>query len=1731
MATDDRAARLAASIRASQAGRRRTNGGNNGLAAAQQAWAANRGASAEPEEGDWDKFWRPAGQVINTLSAGAYGTTGRISKQFDRLRTGVEDAAARGEKPDPLKMILETIGNYPGDFISSAGAALTGDTENMKSGSDAIESIADAIGTAKQDISYKNVQDNVNPVAKGVGGFALDIAGDPLIAVPGGVILGGVKGAGKGAVAAARATEGGNLAKTLAMPAGAIKEIPRGILDGMNKVEVGRAARAEQKANVKAMKANETGRADLGWITHEVQPTALTAAGKRAETVVEDIPAAVKVGNEVADAIPTPKPVPTPPPAAAAAVPAVSKAVQTAANKVAKDTQHATVTENRVTNALSDAAELDVRAKQANLMGDAIRGAAAAGPRSDDMLAALRSLSHDAPVYTAPIQREIRNLKPLAPKPVPADVALWNREVERLLGVDARKELRGVRDPAVFAERVDQISRQRIRKTFEGVSASNILRSKDGFTTAKGLDEEELRNLAKALGFARPPKAVAGETRVADFLRKKNVKKVYDNARHAEKATLGAFKASGVPGGQAIDELAKTLDADEMITAGKQDVLEAAGALPGGWAADFEDALKAIIPTDIQKYRHTVTSEKTGITYIADAAEFGDNVRAIPKYTFTQNSALSYMKRAIQLASSRAGAGATLGMERSAFLARYIEDAAEYLDLRLRSLGITPVTTALRTEGDILKNGTEVAFLGLSDVLQALPEGAIEPILAMGKNVNLPITMIHDMGRWALKSAEMEVDQAQKIINLSKIAQKHIDRMPDSAAVKFAQGTKGDRIVRGIATMFASPEVYTKLAEANIRNGAFANAVATARGARASVPVLKAIENAIKNPLASTGSQIDAILDAQKQLDSKIGGEGLSGTLAASVARHQLEQGTAALTDVGQIKQARAAARQDATMLDSSGKPLTEGAKESLKIKAAQSTEGANLPGNTERAVPGAPQTPARVAANERAVRESSTARTDEHTAINSEADGISDGIMKTVEDSYDDAADYAMDYDEVLANSLLGLPNWLRSAYKGAEKMSGSFMKGDLKPLEIARSMSARNLSNEYTKALNVLGKKYDVPTRLAAWNLIRSMDNNDDLARVLATADPQAAQAATELWPLMNLVFDHSNHGMLQRVGFDADYLNSYLRRSGIKPRYLMAPGTRSWESGTAWKEFQFLDGDDPFAVLGTYHHALQSASVTPDIAASFAAQFGNASTRYGDAMTPAEASAKGWKKANINTGREHGLFSFLDEDQYYPPEMLEQLAYMDRFLAASKTLDGDTFFDKAFRYIDPVVNMMKASITLWRPGHHVTNMMGEGLMNTLAGVANPKHYSDAMQIMRAAGQMDDGGIEAINKYIAKSAPEGFQLKTAVGNGMPLTIGGKTTMLDYGSAHKLLDRYGIVIHHNVAEDLLNETAEQLRPRTGVQAGLDKAQHIVGPQWLGKASAARDNVFRIAHANKLMTERSWRSVDEMMSHVAKEINSFHPNMQTLSAFEQKYVRRMIFFYTWQRQALSRIVESLIDTPSRVTAASKFVYNASVANGVDPQSFGEPMPNDPRIASYNAGNMTSVLWNGGLTPGQEPSEEDGSFLWGASINAPQLDILQSVFGGVQINPDRSGIDQFTDSASQLGEKAIAGNLAPWMRIPAELATGHRFGGAPINNTGEYLIDQTGLRTASVLLDQNRSDVPDTPELAEARAATTGLNWLTGAKFTNFTGYKQQARAAADRAEELQRMREAGLLEE
>lgn len=537
-------------------------------------------------------------------------------------------------------------------------------------------------------------------------------------------------------------------------------------------------------------------------------------------------------------------------------------------------------------------------------------------------------------------------------------------------------------------------------------------------------------------------------------------------------------------------------------------------------------------------------------------------------------------------------------------------------------------------------------------------------------------------------------------------------------------------------------------------------------------------------------------------------------------------------------------------------------------------------------------------------------------------------------------------------------------------------------------------------------------------------------------------------------------------------------------------------------SWASAQLDDQLGALGFLSEYTSALHAVQTRIGIGQSFSSFFG----RTADMAKAEGIDLKTLQK--IDPKDEFG--KFLDPDMLYDIEELKRFEFVKKYVTYEKSFRGST--QKIVDFSDRITRFLKASHTTWRLGHHVTSIIGEAAMNTLAGVNSPKYYHNAFNILvKFDPSQYKGDPNLFKSYIEMSSPKGLQMNgDFVGTvGYVSASTGKRTVVTDEAVAYAAERLGILTRggQSTVEDLELDTLGQFRNDfVGAASRMNNS--------LAEFSSHRDNIFRMAHFVKELEKGGvYKSFEEAAIAAAQKVAAYHPTIGGLSAFERKYMRRAVFFYTWQRIAATRVFGLMIEKPGAVIIPSKIQYAFAEANGFNPESFGDPWDPDGMYASWDTGNLYGPQFQG-------PQGEGDAMGFGPAI--PQLDILNSLFGGFTLKPGETGLDAFTKGTQNLAGQ----NLSPLPKWFAELSTGNRVGtGGNIVDPLEYALDQVGgINTISKVTGIGRQpETGLTPDEIKEKADRSLINWTLGQKLKDYKTSQTEKQWSADQAAALRNL--------
>jgi hypothetical protein len=531
--------------------------------------------------------------------------------------------------------------------------------------------------------------------------------------------------------------------------------------------------------------------------------------------------------------------------------------------------------------------------------------------------------------------------------------------------------------------------------------------------------------------------------------------------------------------------------------------------------------------------------------------------------------------------------------------------------------------------------------------------------------------------------------------------------------------------------------------------------------------------------------------------------------------------------------------------------------------------------------------------------------------------------------------------------------------------------------------------------------------------------------------------------------------------------------------------------------------LEADNALDIMSKTYSAMQLSRIKPAIAGSLRQNFSHTA----DGLTYQQAIDRGYKPI-AETDALSRFINIGDKPVLFHPQIIRRMGAVNGHLNYERNFDGN--WQKFWNIVDPTIGVMKSSITLWRPGHHMVSAVGNTLMNTIAGV-KAGDYAAAVRIMTRRGDLDDVDEDVVTQALRGGDLSAIKIVDGQ-DVVELVIDGKKVNVPL----EILSRGGeelggVPISAKATKDIPDEANPSVMGLDGITRrnpalrGVSNIDHA-----LGRFAAARDNVARWALYVRELRRKPHATIEDAILYASSKVHEFHPTVGTLSAGERKYARRIFYFYTWQKQAMFKIMELAANQPALVTMPSKALYALATANGMNPESFGDPWNPEGLYASYYTNSVFGPQWE---------DIERGAV--GIKPASPQLDIMDAYFSTFSTKPNRGFWEGLGEMMAGAGEAIVGKNLTPIARIPMELLTGNRTGDmGQITNLPEYLLDQTGLGGLSRVTGftpwgAERSDIKE-GEFGEADRERQWFNTLTGFKLTYYENPASVERARQER---------------
>lgn len=654
---------------------------------------------------------------------------------------------------------------------------------------------------------------------------------------------------------------------------------------------------------------------------------------------------------------------------------------------------------------------------------------------------------------------------------------------------------------------------------------------------------------------------------------------------------------------------------------------------------------------------------------------------------------------------------------------------------------------------------------------------------------------------------------------------------------------------------------------------------------------------------------------------------------------------------------------------------------------------------------------------------------------------------------------------------------------------MIHGFRMGNLNDIYRTEQGMQESLQKAYTDGLGVLQKKYGKEQFDQTVNYIISGGTK--------ASDPVLAEAMRDIKPMMDHVFDPEDlvGNTLLRLGLDIDTLNHVKDAKGLKKYQFSKTASGKVEQSTL-EEMRLWQVNDWADFLSRMQSAALEASTRKAVGNDFARQFGH------DTFEP------GMVKLAKTDYAKAPMSHYTDNTKWY---WKDEVDMMRRFNNEVDKAIGYTGSNKAIesfvKNMDRYARLWKPANTIFRLGHHIKTFIGDSMMNFLYGVKNPRHYANALNAMRSAGQFK-GDIKELSKMYdsrqlvdsANGAKKAFTVTLRDG-----------TKVDISQAqlYQLGMRTGALPTFRTAEDIL-------APKEGKTNLVDKGTDWLMNTKIGKGagwlSEQNNHLHSLAQMSHLLSDPKFTgkftNLDDASRAAALEVLKWHPNAAGLTKTEMKYHRRVVPFYTWFRQAVPKILMATLDHPGRVTAYPKATYAFQQSIGMEPESYSEPFSSRESLPSFMKGMVSGNLQVGG-----------GNFSY--NLGSP-AETLQGIFSGGSVPTGEDGeVPSWGSSLIKSTGANLAGMVNPLLTLPFELTQGEKVTGKRISDASEG-IDQvipfastfggiSGYSPSGTVGNLFNSD-PNTPLLDPQRAVALGekenwlntstINWLLGLGITN-----------------------------
>lgn len=673
------------------------------------------------------------------------------------------------------------------------------------------------------------------------------------------------------------------------------------------------------------------------------------------------------------------------------------------------------------------------------------------------------------------------------------------------------------------------------------------------------------------------------------------------------------------------------------------------------------------------------------------------------------------------------------------------------------------------------------------------------------------------------------------------------------------------------------------------------------------------------------------------------------------------------------------------------------------------------------------------------------------------------------------------------LEKNLGKLPKWALNDNKAVEFLMGRVAtwwgQADLRPMSLVAMASAASTAAARGKALDKMFKGYSAAQRLEAFRAAQG------IGPVHSTEVATLARGIQQT--MDNLLGQAMGASVLLRSGVNRDLLNGWMKRYGCgfqfskgKIKDPVSGAEHDFSKGTDWVDswkMHDIGTDDPADWMFHTMQALEQATREKSWMDEAAERFG--SPAYGKEFT---TKVEG-----------HPYL----EGYYFPREIAPQLARAIRDWSLPVGSNN-----KYIQLYDRALSMWKSGVTIYRPAHHIRNLVGDLYMGALDGVVSIKPYKLAVQVQKAIGSYVET-MQDVDKLVelgmvsrGLETPTPGRVLFRNKSGVPFTA---------EQVGALAHQQGLLEHVKTLEDIID---------LGERGGFSPMRPLAGKgqQVARSVGEMQSHNARLAHFIDKLQKSTGKDLTKIVPDAAKRSRKYHPSGIDMTHFEKTVMRRIIPFYSWMRKSTPVLLEGLVMKPGITVLPAKLGEAMQMANGID-TTRDDPFPTDQLFPKW--------IRDEGIGPIGMPDGLLGNF----SNQLPP----GYVQAGVGLNPLSQLLVQLQDPGRTLGS-----SLTPVAQIPTELITGRKiFTGEPIRGNeakpgafADYVGSQIPIFSAAQGISglglggqTNKALKSDNQSGKE-----NFVNWLTGLGIKGTGPYIKQAnyeRIAPAQAERKQKQQE------